>query len=233
MPRLGAILTLLLTFLCLPTPAQTQRLTVTGTLSRVMAIGGESTGWSIAFDTETTIDGQPLHSIQVSSPDKIRLEALANKHVRATGQLTHHHGVETGDQPVLTLRSIREAPAKAATLTGTEWRLDDLAGTPAIPDSHATLTFPEPAKVAGNASCNRFTGSAQITGATIHLGPLGATRMMCPEPAMTQETNYLAALNTAERFELHDTHLLLYSKGLEKPLRFTRLATPAQTPSAP
>lgn len=215
-----------LTLLCLPAAAQ--RLTLTGTLSHVMAIGGESTGWSLQLDTETTIDGKPLTSLQVSDPQPDRLEALANKHVRATGRLTHHHGVETGDQPVLALRSIRELPAQTATLTGTEWHLDDLAGTPVLPDSRATLTFPEPGKVAGNSSCNRFTGAAQVTGAAIHLGPLAGTRMMCPEPAMTQETSYLAALNAAERFELHDTHLLLYSKGHEKPLRFTR--TPTTTP---
>ena len=32
-------------------------MTVTGTLTRVMAIGGESTGWAIQLDSAAAIDG--------------------------------------------------------------------------------------------------------------------------------------------------------------------------------
>jgi heat shock protein HslJ len=48
--------------------------------------------------------------------------------------------------------------------------------------------------------------------------------MACPEAVMNQETKYLQALQSAERFEWKDPYLLIYCKGLEKPLRFTRMA---------
>ncbi|MGH9694803.1 MAG: META domain-containing protein, partial [Bryobacteraceae bacterium] len=63
-----------------------------------------------------------------------------------------------------------------------------------------------------------------VDGSAIQLGPLGATRMACPEAVMNQETKYLNALQKADRFEWQDPYLLLHSKDTEKPLRFTRLA---------
>ena len=35
-----------------------------------MAIGGESTGWMVQVDSETTIDGKPISSIEVSDTHK-------------------------------------------------------------------------------------------------------------------------------------------------------------------
>jgi len=56
--------------------------------------------------------------------------------------------------------SADKKPTKAATpaapfsLVGTEWMLADLAGTPVIANSKASLAFPEAGRVAGNGSCN-------------------------------------------------------------------------------
>ena len=120
------------------------------------------------------------------------------------------------------------APAPVS-LTRTEWTLQDLAGTPALPNVKATLAFPESGRVAGNGSCNRFTGSAEISGDTIKFGMLASTRMACMDNGVSsQETEYLKALEAAKRFELKDSTLLIYGEGYEKPLRFTRAA--ASTP---
>lgn len=115
-----------------------------------------------------------------------------------------------------------------ASLTGTEWVLQDLAGTPASPNVKATLAFPEAGRAAGNASCNRFTGSAEISGDTLKFGMLASTRMACADEAVnSQETQYLKALAAAKRFELKDSTLLMYAEGYDQPLRFTRApATP-------
>ncbi len=108
-------------------------------------------------------------------------------------------------------------------LTGTEWTLQDLAGTPALPNVKATLAFPESGRMAGNGSCNRFTGSAEISGDTIKFGMLASTRMACMDnDVSSQETEYLKALGAAKRFELKDSTLLIYAEGYDKPLRFTR-----------
>ena len=240
MARLTA--SLILTLLCISLQAQTpeQKLTVTGKLSRAMAIGGETTGWVIQLESEITINGKQVDSIELDYHKTSKLEKLQNQRVQVVGTLSHRQGVETGDRTVLVTSSIREAKATAQpksaqavpfSLIGSEWLLEDLAGSGMMDGIQATLTFPETGKIAGNGSCNRFFGSAEISGDTIKLGPLASTRMACPDPVMNQEMKYLAALQAAERFEWKDPNLLIYCKGFEKPLRFTRLSSkPAEHP---
>ena len=211
--------------ICLAAAPQQQKITVTGKLARMMAIGGESTGWAIELDAATIIDGKQLHSLEVASKNLNKLQQLDNKHVQASGKISHVQGVERGERTILEVSSIREvkyANAPAFHLTGGEWLLEDLAGAGVIDNAQATLAFPEEGKVAGRGSCNRFFGPAKISGNNIQLGPLGATRMACPEAVMSQETKYLDALQKVDRFEWKDPYLLLYEKETEKPLRFTR-----------
>jgi heat shock protein HslJ len=213
--------------ICFALISAEQERTVTGKLTRVMATGGESTGWAIQLESEINFEGKPIHSIEVNSTEIKKFETLENKRVRATGTISHRHGVERGDRPILDVSSIREVKSAAAfSLTGSEWLLEDLAGAGVIDNVQATLAFPEAAKVSGKGSCNRFFGPAEIAGNAIKLGPLGATRMACPEAVMNQETKYLKALQAADRFEWKNPYLLLHSKGVEKPLRFTRLVSP-------
>lgn len=76
--------------------------------------------------------------------------------------------------------------------------------------------------MAGNASCNRFMGPVTIAGNLIKMGPLAGTRMACVSEAVSnQEMKYLKALEGAMRYEWKDPYLLIYSDGMEKPLRFT------------
>jgi hypothetical protein len=155
--RIGTGLTLVLFCICLSAEMPAQKITVTGKLTRVMAIGGESTGWAIQLDSEATIDSKQVTSIEVDSRKTKRLEKLENKHVEATGALSHRQGVETGERTVLVISSIKEAqaavqvPAKTApfSLAGSEWLLEDLGGLGVIDNIQATLTFPEAGKVAG------------------------------------------------------------------------------------
>ena len=205
------------------------KITVAGKLGRVMAIGAESTGWAIQLDSPITIDGKQLESIEVQSRKTKRLQALLDKRVQASGTLSPSHGVERGERWVLVVSSIGELPAatqaSSFNLQGSEWRLEDLAGTSVIDNAEATLTFPEAGRVAGRGSCNRFFGTAEVSGDLLKLGPLGSTRMSCPEAVINQETKYLQALQAAERFEWKDPYLVIYCKGSEKPLRFTRIST--------
>ncbi len=92
-----------------------------------------------------------------------------------------------------------DAPgSSAATLEGTEWRLVSCAdpsggllevGAPI----EATARF-EDGHVAGSAGCNRYTGGYALNGERLTFGPLASTMMMCPEPQMTVEMAFLAAL---------------------------------------
>ena len=117
-------------------------------------------------------------------------------------------------------------PALPFSLLGTEWTLADLAGTAVIANSKASIAFPEAGRVAGNGSCNRFTGSVTITPDTLKFGPIASTRMACIDGGVSaQEDAYLKALNAANRYQLRDSDLLIYVAGYDKPLRFTRAAT--------
>lgn len=134
--------------------------------------------------------------------------------------------ITQGQPSEVTLRlqqQVRAAPAAGnGGLWGTAWRLEDLAGAGVLDRVEATLEFPEPGKVAGNASCNRFFGSAAVAGASLTFGALGTTRMACAEAVGNQEAKFLRALEGAERFSQQGSTLLVYSRGTDRPLRFLR-----------
>ena len=231
--RIFTLLNVLLLGICQPAAAQDQKpITVTGKLVRVMAIGGESTGWTIQLESEVAVDGKQANSIEVDYHKTAKLEKLENQRVKASGRLDHRHGVETGERPVLVISSIKQVKATAPpvtaktgtfTLSGSEWLLEDLGGSGVIDNVQATLIFAEAGRVAGNSSCNRFSGPVEVGGDNIKFGPLASTRMACPEAAMNQEAKYLKALQAAERFEWKDPYLLVYCQGFDKPLRFTQM----------
>jgi hypothetical protein len=107
--QVGISLILVLVCVCPRAATQEQKLTVRGKLVRTMSIGGESTGWTIQLDSEITIDSKPANSVEVDYPRTRKLEKLENKHVKATGKLSHRRGVETGDRTVLEVSSLMEA----------------------------------------------------------------------------------------------------------------------------
>ena len=227
---LGSIIFLL----CSVLPAQVQSVSVTGTLSRAVAIGGESTGWSMQLDSAISIDGKQLRQIEVESEDGRQLQQFAGKRVHVSGRLEQRQGVERGPRSILTVSSIEEADGgdainrnepslqSAGELAGSAWTLTDLAGGNLIGDRVPTLTFPEAGRAAGNASCNRFFGTVSIKGSDLKLGPLATTRMACTEAVMEQETTYLKILQAAAHFEIANSTLTLHCKGFAKPLLFTR-----------
>jgi putative lipoprotein len=116
--------------------------------------------------------------------------------------------------------------AAPASLAGTSWRVDELAGQSIPADAGGTLDFPEAGKVAGRSFCNRFSGQAEISGSSIRIGPLAVTKMGCGQSAMERESLFLAALGKAERFTLEGSTLLIYTAGSDRPLRLTRRPVP-------
>jgi len=88
--------------------SQQDDITITGKLSRVMAIGGESTGWSIHLDHPTTIEGKEVNSLEIDYAKTKKLEKLVDKEVKASGKIAHRHGVETGERLVFEISSIRD-----------------------------------------------------------------------------------------------------------------------------
>jgi heat shock protein HslJ len=120
--------------------------------------------------------------------------------------------------------TINAPPVTAASsLQGSEWRLLDLNGRPALGQVAATLAFPEPGRVSGSGSCNRFSGSvAYDTNLHMQLSQIASTRMACPGAVGEQESRYLAALQQVHHYEVQGRQLLLYVQGQNLPLRFER-----------
>lgn len=115
------------------------------------------------------------------------------------------------------------APGAPPALVGTEWRLEDLGGSGVIDRVPATLAFPEPGRVAGFGSCNRFFGSYTLVQDRIAFGQMGMTRMACAGAVGEQETRFMAALQKAQRVRIEGGSLQLSVEGLDRPLRFSRL----------
>lgn len=105
--------------------------------------------------------------------------------------------------------------AKMTSLKNTKWELYAFEdGKPiTYPDEKkATLEFDESGvKISGFAGCNRFFGSATVEGEAISFGPLGATKMMCAEPAMGIEDKFLSLVDKTSSFEVKENQLLLKS----------------------
>jgi heat shock protein HslJ len=129
----------------------------------------------------------------------------------------------TTQAPASPKTSTQTTAPSSAGLHGTAWRLEDLGGVASIPGVEATLEFPEEGKAVGRGSCNRFFGTVEISGESIQFGPLASTKMACIDAATSaQETKYLEALQAAERIAFDGPALVIYFKGDDQPLRFSR-----------
>ena len=90
----------------------------------------------------------------------------------------------------------------AASLTGKQWRPVYL-GAEAVPnDAGIHVEFAVDGGINGNGGCNSFFGSLEKTDSGLSVGPLGSTRMACPDPVMQREDAFLAALQQTTHLEV-------------------------------
>jgi heat shock protein HslJ len=105
-------------------------------------------------------------------------------------------------------------------LTGTNWQVlsynngrqalvSPLAGT------NITAVFSEDKGLTGSTGCNNYMTSYEINDSAITISPAATTRMLCsqPEGIMQQESEYLAALESAASFEISDRDLTLFDSN--------------------
>ena len=85
------------------------------------------------------------------------------------------------------------------------WVLAELDG--ASFSASATMTFPEPGRVAGKAPCNNYSGEMSVPYPWFEVGPLMATRMACPD--LDQEVAFFAALSEMTLAEVLGDILIL------------------------
>jgi heat shock protein HslJ len=126
----------------------------------------------------------------------------------------------------------------ADTLDGSDWVLSRFTfdeDAPARPVM--TLSFAD-GQVRGTAGCNGyfagFTDTAGAAAGSVTLGPVGATRKMCPEPDMAVEDRYLRQLGGVSRFGFMNGRLMLgYDGGVmlfDRGNGPTRNAVPGKLP---
>lgn len=103
--------------------------------------------------------------------------------------------------------------AQSSSLTG-NWRLANMtlpgSPMPMLPSTDLTADFAN-GRVSGSGGCNRFNGSYKTTGnQQLSIGPLATTYKACEEGVMTQEANYLKALQAAQRYEVNQDGLQIF-----------------------
>lgn len=106
--------------------------------------------------------------------------------------------------------------ALSTDLAGTSWVVTNYnngkqAVVSVLDGTELTVMFGADGRVSGSAGCNNFTGAFKQDGTTIEVGPLASTLKMCPDPAgvMEQETQFLAALQSAAVIQLDGDRLTL------------------------
>ncbi len=113
--------------------------------------------------------------------------------------------------------------APAVSLFDTQWQLTAIGSQAVLESPMATLVFQETRRVSGKGSCNNFFGTVEVSGERITVGTVGSTKRACLGGVGEQESRYLGALQKAERFEVKDGTLLIYTSGEASPLKFVAL----------
>jgi len=92
------------------------------------------------------------------------------------------------------LRSRAAPNASSVQFKGNSWRPVEIGGC-SIPDgSGMSVDFEADGGIRGHGGCNGFFGSYEESDDGLRIGPLGATQMACPEPAMGREIAFMTAL---------------------------------------
>jgi heat shock protein HslJ len=100
-------------------------------------------------------------------------------------------------------------------LAGAEWVLRAWAWDEPAPATPEVTLKLDGGRLAGSAGCNGYFGPVEAGSqpGDVTVGPLGATRKMCPEPAMTVETRFLQQLGGVQRIRFVAGQLALpYTK---------------------
>ncbi len=122
-------------------------------------------------------------------------------------------------------------PLSLPDLEKMKWSLAELAATQVVPADVSVYAVFDEQRMSGSSGCNRYFSN--ITGSgpyDIELGPVGATRMMCPDPMMQVEDRYLAALQKVSQFGFYFGQLMLGYEENNKQQRLLFNPKPDEVP---
>jgi heat shock protein HslJ/uncharacterized protein YraI len=105
-------------------------------------------------------------------------------------------------------------------LAGTRWDITSYNNgrggvVSMLVDTHANANFGTNGEVSGSAGCNNFNTTYQVNGNNVTIGQAASASMLCPEPEgiMEQESEILAALNSAATFTISGNTLEMRTAG--------------------
>ena len=191
-------------------------------------------GYTSADDGSLTIDGpigSTMMACETGGEQEMAylgaLETVTNWVVTEDGrlELTYNSGQPYEEKLIY-------APGETP-LVSTTWRLVSYGNPDELVDveegTAVTAVFTPDADnsgiVAGSATCNQYTTSYTLDGSSISFGPTAGTMMMCPVGA-EQEAAYLAALDTAQSYEIFGANMqIVYDGGV---LNYTALNLPLE-----
>jgi len=109
--------------------------------------------------------------------------------------------------------------AQSQDLAGTNWEVTAYnngkqAVIGVLEGTTLTASFGKDGALSGNSGCNDFNGPYKVDGDQITIGPLASTMKMCSDPVgvMDQEAQYLAALQSAAKYQIEGNVLQLRTK---------------------
>ncbi len=96
----------------------------------------------------------------------------------------------------------------------TLWTLVSIDSTPLAEDTEITASFvpgeeASQGTVSGSAGCNRYFADYALENDNITIGMPASTKMMCEEKLMEVESTYLAAIQTAQSYQVIGGNLIL------------------------
>lgn len=145
--------------------------------------------------------------------------------------------VSASTPPADTTSAAPGAVTEGDPLVETSWHLTTFgptgAETPVVADSTVTLAFSADGTAGGNTGCNSYGGDYTVEGDMLSFGEMVSTLMACAdETVMAQELAYLAALQSAARFEVTADNLTIWYDDGNRQLNFAPQTMAAQEPPA-
>lgn len=110
--------------------------------------------------------------------------------------------------------TVEPPPDTSAGIEDLLWSLTSLGGSALVPESTITMDLTDGA-ASGSAGCNSYSGTYELSGASISFGPMATTRKACPEPPglMDQENQYLTELQNVEAYQMDSSGLQMFGSA--------------------
>jgi heat shock protein HslJ len=123
-------------------------------------------------------------------------------------------------------------------LAGSDWRLVSMgrvgAEASVVSGTTVTLKFGNDGRVNGSGGCNTYGGAYQVQGDTVRFSQIFSTRRACVDSnASRQESEYLRALEVANRFRLSSQRLSIYYDRGRSVLEFANASANSNSNEVP